>query len=411
MSALLLLSGLALAQEAPPIINGESATEEDYPMAGAMLMDGVLNLGAFGTYDLRLLVCSSTLIAPDVVMLAAHCLDDTAFTFGLGTIDDKDVRWTRTADLSVGWDGSATPEWPEDAVAAWDWAVHEDFDLFSLQTGLALNYDIALLFLDTPIYDVPLGYLIRADEADQVVEDASVDVVGWGQQTATNIWEAPPEGTYGIKMMGTSHIAQVADYEIQIGEEESDVRKCHGDSGGPTFLSVESDYKEPLRVIGVTSHSYDQTDCFTTGGVDTRVDYYLDWIEQQMTSRCDSGDRAWCVVPGILEPGYIPEEPSEETGDTADTGMGGGDTDVPGGDDTDTTGGDDTDVPGGDTDTTSGDDGGGADTNGGAADTGGETSEGKGCACSAGGSSGAAGAFWALGLLGLAARRRRSPRA
>ena len=84
-------------------------------------------------------------------------------------------------------------------------------------------------------------------------------------------------------------------------------------------------------VVGVTSHSYDASDCFETGGVDTRVDYYLDWIDQEMTRRCDDGTRVWCDTPGIIEP-PLPEE-DLDTGDTAapagqgfsdvDTGVGG----------------------------------------------------------------------------------------
>ena len=53
------------------IINGEDATADDFPMAGGMLMDATLNFGGAGGYDVRMFVCSSTLIAPDVVLLAA----------------------------------------------------------------------------------------------------------------------------------------------------------------------------------------------------------------------------------------------------------------------------------------------------------------------------------------------------
>ena len=53
---------------------------------------------------------------------------------------------------------------------------------------------------------------------------------------------------------------------------------------------------------GVTSHAYDDSDCFETGGVDTRVDAFLDWIDDEMRLRCDDGTRAWCEVPGIVNP-------------------------------------------------------------------------------------------------------------
>ena len=47
------------------IINGEDAATDDYPMTGGMLMDATVTFGASGGYDMRMFVCSSTLIAPD----------------------------------------------------------------------------------------------------------------------------------------------------------------------------------------------------------------------------------------------------------------------------------------------------------------------------------------------------------
>jgi hypothetical protein len=119
-------------------------------------------------------------------------------------------------------------------------------------------------------------------------------------------------GTFAVKQMGESFIARLAQYEMQIGLAESDVRKCHGDSGGPTFLNIDTTTDDPMRVIGITSHTYDASDCARTGGVDTRVDYYLDWIDAHMRSACDDGTRVWCDEPGILVPPTTPVP--EDTG-------------------------------------------------------------------------------------------------
>ena len=387
---LLLISGLAMAAEPapPPIINGGDATEDDYGMAGGMLMDATVTLDYFGTFELRAFICSSTLIAPDVVLLAAHCVDEYALTYGIGTVDEQEIRWTRQADLSA-WDGSSTPDWPADAVAAWDWVVPDEWDLFSLQTGLAKNYDVALLFLEEPITDAPLSYLITAEEASQIEVGLDVTVVGWGQQTATSTFEPIPAGTYGYKQMGLSFINEVSDYELQIGGVEEDVRKCHGDSGGPTFLEIETDSTVSFRQIGVTSHAYDETDCFEVGGVDTRVDYYLDWIDAEMRARCDDGTRAWCDVPGILPP---------PTGD--DTGG----TD-PGGDDTGGAGTGGTDSGGTDS---GGTDAGGTDTGAAGGGSGGELDgDAKGCGCASTSGGGVPAGVWILGLVGAAVLRRR----
>jgi len=65
---------------------------------------------------------------------------------------------------------------------------------------------------------------------------------------------------------------------------------------------VETGSATKERVVGVTSHSWDSTDCASVGGVETRVDHYLDWIDDEMGDACAEGTRTWCDEPGILPP-------------------------------------------------------------------------------------------------------------
>jgi MYXO-CTERM domain-containing protein len=343
--------GLPARDDPPaPIINGDEADEDVYPMTGGMIVDLTLTYQG-SAYDMRMFMCSSTLIAPDVVALAAHCLDETTLTYGYGEAEFNDVRWTRQPDLTE-WSGyERTNAWPDDAVAAWDWVVHPDFDIWSLSYEVGENADVALLFLDTPVLDVPYARLAVAEEEQALlVEGAEVDVVGWGQQTATSGYEAPPDGTYALKMWGTSVLGDVGEFEMQVGPDEDDVRKCHGDSGGPTFLTVDDGF----RLVGITSHAYDQTDCDRKGGVDTRVDAYLDWIDAELRARCEDGTRVWCDEPGI--PTGVTPEPDE-----ADP----------------------------------------------VADAGDEEEKAGGCACTTGAGGGGLGAIGALAAMGLLATRRR----
>jgi len=285
--------------ESQEIINGEEATADDYPMTGGVIFDGTIDMGSWGSAEMRAFMCSSTLIAPDTVLLAAHCIDDVALTYGLGEVTDKTYYWTRLADLSDH-DGTTIADLPDDAVASVAFVAHEDFDLYGMSVGIADNADIALIFLEEAVTDVPFAYLPQnADEDDQLIEDAELTVVGWGQQTATSGWTAPPAGTYLYKMMGESYVGELGEAEFQVGVEEDDVRKCHGDSGGPSFQLVDTDLVEDMRLVGVTSHAYDSTDCNSKGGVDTRVSAYLEWIDTQMVSACEDGTRVWCEQEGI----------------------------------------------------------------------------------------------------------------
>ena len=302
---------------ADPIINGVDATADDYPQAGAMMMDAYLDLGSFGAGNFRSIVCSSTLIAPDVVMLAAHCLDEDAFTYGMGSMEINEVRWSRQADLSQLDGTHAAAPWPNDSIVAIDWETNRNFSLNEMGLGVSENYDIALLFLETPVLDTPFAYIPTVEETDQIEEGTPVTVVGWGQQVATDAWESPEEGDYAIKQMGDSVVGLVGEFEFQVGPDEDDVRKCHGDSGGPTFIHIDTDTEETMRVIGVTSHSFDNSDCNETGGVDTRVMAYREWIENQMVERCEDGTRVWCDVYGLPEaplpePEVVEEEGEEE---------------------------------------------------------------------------------------------------
>ena len=267
----------------------------------AMLMRATIDI--FGSVTpVSTIVCSSTLIAPDVVLLAAHCLDDYALTYGLGEVFDKELRWSRQADLT-DWDGTGvSPSWPDASIEVIDTVMHESFDITAMQIGIATNDDIALMFLGEAITDITPAYLPTADEGTQIEEGLDVTVVGWGQQVATDFFESPEPGSYAIKMMGDSYIGDLGDAELQIGTVAEDVRKCHGDSGGPTFLHVDTTSSESMRLIGVTSHAYDKSDCDSKGGVDTRVDAYLEWIDAEMVSRCEDGTRVWCDEAGILPP-------------------------------------------------------------------------------------------------------------
>lgn len=284
------------------IINGEDATLDDYPMTGNLMLDATLDMGSWGQNPVHAPICSSTLIAPDVVLLASHCVDEAALTMGMGELIDPDWRWTRQADLTAYAEGHNLG-WPEDNVVVTDFVQHPDWDMNALEMGLNENHDVALLFLSEALEDVPLGVLPTADEASQITVDTEVDVVGWGQQVATSMWEQPPAGTVGQKVWGTSYIAELSDVEFQVGAVEQDVRKCHGDSGGPTFMVMDTPTADPVRIIGVTSHAYDETDCDSKGGVDTRVDHYLGWIDQAMRDACADGTRVWCDgEQGILPP-------------------------------------------------------------------------------------------------------------
>ncbi len=296
-----------------PIIHGEDAFVEDFPSAGGLVAEG-----SIGALSGKLFMCSSTLIAPDVVLTAAHCVDFEDLVrqqYGV-TLDSLDFYWSRETDLS-GYGLGASLPLPDDAAKGSQFTWHDDWvGATALQIGLSENNDIGLIFLDEPLEDVPLAILPTPEEALLLQEGDLVDIVGWGQRSQT---EVGGQGPAGEKQFADSWIAELGEFEFKVGEDPEDARKCHGDSGGPTYWELaETDTLDPRRQIGVTSHSYDYTDCTQTGGVDTRVDPYLDWLDELLRDACLDGTRSWCPrddrgdpVPeswGVLQPPTLQSE-------------------------------------------------------------------------------------------------------
>lgn len=305
------IAGAAAGMAEQAIINGEQCPATTSPTALAILIDATVDFSAMGggTQDITTVLCTGTLIAPDVVMTAAHCTDVNALTMGFGEVQRADFYITFDPDLSAlaeaGQGGGAPPEIPASAVPVREYLAHEDFSLDSMgQVDGPGDYkDVALLFLAVTVDDVAPAVVIAADEVDQLAVGSAVAIAGWGQQTVTGQFETPPAGTVGVKVCGDTTVNELGATEMQIGADPSTTRKCHGDSGGPTYLDVETTHDIATRVVGITSHAYDQSDC-NKGGIDTRVDAYRDWFDAAMRARCDNGTRVWCEVPGIVPPSF-----------------------------------------------------------------------------------------------------------
>ena len=208
-----------------PIVNGQETS--DYPEAGVLLQQGQ----AF---------CTGTLIAPRAVLTAGHCVDGqdaSSFTFGIGPSQDQ-------LEYEIPVAG---------AVA------HPQFDMQQLVNDVA----VVTLAEDAPIAPMPMNQAM-----DQSWIGRSVKLVGYG------VDDGPSQSNAGVKRMVDVTIDQVdattLHYTTQNGQTA-----CNGDSGGPAF----ADEGGQLVVAGITS--YGDQNC-QEYGVYTRVDAYLDFINEQI---------------------------------------------------------------------------------------------------------------------------------
>ncbi|MBN2360068.1 MAG: trypsin-like serine protease [Deltaproteobacteria bacterium] len=286
------------------IINGTPSPAGSYPTVGV-----ILAVGTSGSYTFGQMTCTATLIAPDVLLTAGHCTENP-FT---GVTSQYRLYFSLTRNVASF--GQSTLDLPDNTKQVSAVAPHPEFTMSAFNNftgGLGDFKDIALMILEQAITGVEPSVLMEVDDASAIAVGASVEIVGYGQT------DADDQMTFGVKNEAPSVINEVGSSEMQIGDVAPTPQKCHGDSGGPTFMEVDDDKIPMQRVVGVTSHAYDSTDCHR-GGVDTRVDPYRAWIHTTMVQACSQGYRAaeYCGSGGGLPDPQLPPQPDAGTPDAA----------------------------------------------------------------------------------------------
>jgi secreted trypsin-like serine protease len=198
-------------------------------------------------------LCTGEVVSPHVILTAAHCVDPKT----LGTTNPVFGVLTGT---------SPSPKSVPLAVQATHYnPMFND----STPNGPGDGYDVGVVILAQPINLTPL--IMNRTALDNTFAGQPVRMVGYGITS--------PNDTTGMSA-GTKRQVTVSLAGLWSGNNmilefvETTSGTCEGDSGGPAFMTING--REVIA--GLTSFSI-TPNCMSKG-YDSRVDLYIDWINQ-----------------------------------------------------------------------------------------------------------------------------------